>query len=342
MNQSLLDLYHKSHLVPLTHHGEWISPEGNLHWVSVIIPTFNRQEFILSALDSVFAQSYRPIEIIVVDDESTDQTEAQVLEWIRGHGELENFVAHYEKQTNAGASAARNLGVIRSKGEYIQFLDSDDLLLPDKIEYGVSVLNKESVDYTYCRAALVDEELNATGKHFGSPGTGGGEDVTVYLWQTMCPLFRRAAISALGPWREGAVNCQDWEYGARLELLGFSNEYDSSVRALFRVHSRGAIGFGPLTFEKLEGIRLAYRYIGDLALAVGRMSPVIRYRLLRRSMLTGLQYASRAYWPGLLDVIRDIRELSLGNRCYKLALWLVYKLQLKQLSRWVEVRVFSK
>src|SRR5271157_3746140 len=102
--------------------------------VSVIVPTYNRAHFILKAVDSVLAQTYRPIELIIVDDGSTDETDGVVEEWSSKLFQNDNFRVYYLTQQNKGPSAARNLGIVRCQGEYIQFLDSDDTLHQDKIK----------------------------------------------------------------------------------------------------------------------------------------------------------------------------------------------------------------
>lgn len=94
--------------------------------VSVIIPTYNRAHLIVEALESVFAQTYADFEVIVVDDGSTDDTE-EILAPYRDR-------IRYIKQENAGVSAARNHGIFEAKGEYIAFLDSDDIWFPEKLE----------------------------------------------------------------------------------------------------------------------------------------------------------------------------------------------------------------
>lgn len=100
--------------------------------VSVIIPTYNGSRFIVQAVDSVLAQTYQPIELIVVDDGSTDNT-ASVLAPYRSR-------IHYVYQSNQGLSTARNRGIRASTGEYVAFLDSDDVWLPDKISQQVKCL----------------------------------------------------------------------------------------------------------------------------------------------------------------------------------------------------------
>src|SRR5689334_20068405 len=103
--------------------------------VSTIIPVFQRAALLREAVGSVLAQAYRPIEIIVVDDGSTDDTPACAEALADAHPEIS--VVH---QPNRGPGAARETGRQRAQGEFIQYLDSDDLLLPGKFEGQVAGL----------------------------------------------------------------------------------------------------------------------------------------------------------------------------------------------------------
>lgn len=104
--------------------------------VSVVIPTFNSSAFILEALESVFAQTYPAIEVLVVDDGSTDDTQEKLAEAVKD-GRI-----RYVYQENRGLGAARNTGIRLAAGKFIQFLDADDLLAPDKIEKQVELLER--------------------------------------------------------------------------------------------------------------------------------------------------------------------------------------------------------
>lgn len=110
--------------------------------VSVVIPTFNRAATVVRAIESVRQQTYRPLELIVVDDGSTDET-AQVLR------ELGDAIV-YVHQANAGPAAARNRGIRQARGELVAFLDSDDLWRPSKLERQVSVLERAGPQAPCC------------------------------------------------------------------------------------------------------------------------------------------------------------------------------------------------
>jgi glycosyltransferase involved in cell wall biosynthesis len=104
--------------------------------ISVIIPTYNSAEFLTSSIESVLRQTFSPLEIIVVNDGSTDNT----------YNILEPYLTEirYFSQTNAGPGAARNLGLRHAKGEYIAFLDADDIWLPQKLERQMDLFLKNS------------------------------------------------------------------------------------------------------------------------------------------------------------------------------------------------------
>ena len=116
-------------------------------WVSVIVPTYNRASLLMEALESVRAQSYRPIELVVVDDGSTDATEDAVVRFtgnpasvVLGADGAGDWRLHYLRQRNAGAPAARNRGLASARGEFVQYLDSDDTLGSGKVAAQVAAV----------------------------------------------------------------------------------------------------------------------------------------------------------------------------------------------------------
>ncbi len=112
--------------------------------VSVIIPAYNRAKTVREAVQSVLSQSYETLEVILVDDGSTDDTKA-VIE------SMKDPRLQYVYQTNAGACAARNRGAALAKGEYIAFHDSDDHWHPDKLEKQMRILREKQADVVVCK-----------------------------------------------------------------------------------------------------------------------------------------------------------------------------------------------
>lgn len=106
--------------------------------ISVIIPVHNLEKYLQEAIDSVLAQTYRHFEIIIVDDGSTDRSEEIILEYVRKQPDRIRHIA----QQNQGAAAARNRGIEIAKGEWIAFLDGDDVWKPHKLERQLQIVRK--------------------------------------------------------------------------------------------------------------------------------------------------------------------------------------------------------
>lgn len=125
--------------------------------VSVIVPTYNRASVISKTLDSVYQQTYRPIEVVIIDDGSTDNTKEVVADWQEKHQEG-SFQVKYLIQQNAGAQSARNRGIKNAIGQYLQFLDSDDLIEPQKLKAQVDLMQKENTSICLADYLIVSDQ----------------------------------------------------------------------------------------------------------------------------------------------------------------------------------------
>jgi glycosyltransferase involved in cell wall biosynthesis len=227
---------------PASKCGAWTNEESRAGWVSVIIPTFNRASFLPKTLDSVYRQEYRPVELVLVDDGSTDDTESVVTRWADAH-RGPTFDVRYLYQENSGPSAARNLGILRSEGEYLQFLDSDDRLHPQKLSVQVTALEKEppcdlvlgeNVQYNlpdedpifneYDSDRLVEESPRY---EIGPASLLGGNLVN--------GLYRRSLCAEAGPMHEGLSWMEDVEYSLRVSAVAsFARRIDAPFLAFGR------------------------------------------------------------------------------------------------------------
>src|SRR6185437_3596152 len=126
--------------------------------ISVVIPTYNRAHLIEAAIESVFAQKYPKLEIIVVDDGSVDGTADTVQTLIKrvGSNSRKRPEIRYLYQPNMGQSRARNAGIAAARGDWIAFLDSDDQWLPDKIEWQLRAIERFGNE---CGACVADSRL---------------------------------------------------------------------------------------------------------------------------------------------------------------------------------------
>jgi hypothetical protein len=194
----------------------------SLPLVSIVIPVYNRAKLLLDSVDSVIEQSYRPIEIILVDDGSTDETPQVLAELARRWPALVMVI----RQPNAGPGPARQRGLEMAKGEFVQFLDSDDLLLPDKFRYQVAALTANpDADICYGRSYEENYSRQPVCREGPMRQTGRFHQYLFPLllverwWTTSSPLYRRSLLQRIGPWRAW-LNEEDWEYDARAGALG--------------------------------------------------------------------------------------------------------------------------
>jgi glycosyltransferase involved in cell wall biosynthesis len=183
--------------------------------VSVVIPTYNRAKTIARAIDSVVRQGWRPLEIIIVDDGSTDGT----LDAIDSDGCPVPLTLIALGQ-NEGAAAARNHGITAARGEFVAFLDSDDEWQPEKIERQMAAINAAGLECgaSYTGIASFDEEGALCGL---SRATAEGDLRLALLnhnlvGSTSCMLARRALLQQIGGFDPGLRSCQDWDLWIRL------------------------------------------------------------------------------------------------------------------------------
>lgn len=189
--------------------------------VSTIIPVYDRPSLVREAIDSVLAQTYRPIEIMVVDDGSTDDTPDVVEQISAEHDEVQLL-----RQENNGPGSARQRGLNAARGEFIQFLDSDDLLRPNKFEWQVGQLRLRpecSVCYGWTtRYPLGGQKqelpIKWTAQRFEAMFPSFLAD---RWWDTSTPLYRADCVHANGPWLN-LRHEEDWEFDCRLASKGIA------------------------------------------------------------------------------------------------------------------------
>jgi glycosyltransferase involved in cell wall biosynthesis len=192
--------------------------------VSVIIPVYNRASTVGRAVESVLRQTYRPLEVIVVDDGSTDGT----AESLAAYGDKIILI----RQPNGGPSSARNTGVRHSKGIFIAFLDSDDTWEPAKLEFQVRllILGGEKVPCCVCNARnIVGGESIETSFEIAGVGSGLAEGYWLnpadliasrFLLFNQVVAIRRAAFEKVGGFKESMRVLEDHDLAFRLSLLG--------------------------------------------------------------------------------------------------------------------------
>lgn len=188
--------------------------------VSVIIPTYKRSVDICRAVDSVLAQTIDSFEVIVVDDNGIDTPEGEKTAEVMKKYENDPRVVYLRHQQNKNGAAARNTGIKASKGEYISFLDDDDIYLPKRLEKMVNKLESLDESYGACYTGYVKNMANGTKQYSNEKAEGD-----VFLQVLMRSLFigtgsnlffSRKAVEDIGLFDESFLRNQDLEYLTRI------------------------------------------------------------------------------------------------------------------------------
>ncbi|MBI3266153.1 MAG: glycosyltransferase [Chlamydiae bacterium] len=180
--------------------------------VSLIIPTYNRASFLKEALDSVFDQERRPDEIIVIDDGSTDETQRIVNSFKD---------IHYFYQPNQGVSSARNQGIKMAQAEWITFLDSDDLWLPDKLKVQLEITQA----YPYFQIFYTDEiwirkgkRVNQGKRHSKYGGWIFEQCLPLCIISPSSMMIHKNIFKTIGFFDESLPACEDYDLWLRTAL----------------------------------------------------------------------------------------------------------------------------
>ncbi|GFE71017.1 glycosyltransferase [Chroococcus sp. FPU101] len=189
--------------------------------VSVIIPAYNAEVFIEKTLKSVLSQTYKNIEVIVIDDGSEDQT----VDLVRKIMQQDQRVILLQ-QVNSGVAAARNLGIEKAKGEFIAPIDADDLWYAENLEKQMqSLLNSDSsVGLTYAWSLDIDENDFPSGEFRSSTLEGNVYTILLlhyFLANASSTVIRRSVLEKVGYYNENlriqnAQGCEDWELYLRI------------------------------------------------------------------------------------------------------------------------------
>jgi glycosyltransferase involved in cell wall biosynthesis len=180
--------------------------------VSVIITTYNSMAYLPKTLDSVLGQTFTDFEVLIVDDGSSDN----ITEWIK---ELKDVRIKTIFQSNQGVSVARNNGITNAQGEYIAFLDADDLWQPTKLEKQVLCLDKHlEVGLVHTWVSLINEQSQPTGRNFISNIEGN-------IWQQIIEknmiaccsvMVRRTCFETVGGFDSSLRSAEDWDMWIRI------------------------------------------------------------------------------------------------------------------------------
>lgn len=205
---------------------------------SIIIPTYNRAELVKRTLNSVLRQEYRPIQLILVDNNSSDQT-LESLQQFKRDNETNDFIIEVTTECRGGATCARNTGAKLAKGEWILFFDSDDVMLPNLISsYANAIKNApEDTKLIYTKA----KNIQLNGSAITLPFRKGDLVVNQILHcvlSTQRYTIRHDAYNTLGGWDESISRWIDWELGIRVALRYAGQAIPLDVEPLIYIYSQ--------------------------------------------------------------------------------------------------------
>ena len=190
--------------------------------ISVVMPAFNAAQHIRQSIQSVLEQTFDDWDLIVIDDGSTDETAAVA-------GSFSDSRIRCLSRENGGQAAARNTGIVNTHGEYIAFLDADDLWLPEKLDRQLEIARRTSADVVYCDGyVFFDTDREERGDFFAVvPGLKDGATMTPLLYQynriaTLAAMVKRDVVESVGLFDESRLfqNCEDYDLWLRLARAG--------------------------------------------------------------------------------------------------------------------------
>ncbi len=254
--------------------------------VSVVIPCYNQAHFLSEAIESVLAQRYPHIEVVVVDDGSTDNTQEVAARYPE---------VRFVRQENRGTAEARNTGIRRSNGSYLVFLDADDRLLPDALEVGLKHL-KEHPECAFvsgrCRFIAVDGAPLPTSQ---PPCIERGHYLALlrntYIWIPAVVMYRRAVFEMVGVFDASVVPSEDYDLYLRI-ARDFPVHCHDEVVAEYRQHGTNVTRNPALMLTAVVTVlRRQWSYVKES-------------RQYREAYKTGMKFWHDLYGEPLVEEVR--------------------------------------
>lgn len=222
--------------------------------LSIVIPVYNREKLVVRCLDSVFAQTYRPLHIVVADNNSTDKSLEAVTAWAGKH-ESEDFRVTIVSEIRPGAAAARNRGLVEVETEWVSFFDSDDEMNPDMAQSIMSAATHKNEsgqlpDVVLWRSAYQNTDGSLSPKPFSRRNFLRRQIINA-IFSTQTFAVRTDFIRRCGGWNPDLQGWNDWELGIRLLIAG--PVVTTIPRILCRIHPQ-QISITGLDFNSKHGI----------------------------------------------------------------------------------------
>ena len=282
--------------------------------VSIIIPCYQQGRFLAEAVESALGQTHPEVETIVVNDGSTDETDSVA----RSFGRRITYIA----QGNAGVSAARNAGIAAARGEYLLFLDADDVLRPESVARMVAAAVGRSCVVVQGWQHFSDSPQHPTADEFRPDLSAGMLPLLLYTNPIQPPaacLCPAAAVRRLGGFARELAGTEDWDLWIRLALDSVPFETIDYLGALYRRHPASASAHGRKMIEgKIDVLLRVYRSLSADPAREAMLGPHLFQALrdvLRKSIARGR--ISPARIAALIEAIRHLQ----AQRAADFATW---------------------
>ena len=252
--------------------------------ISVIIPTYNSSLYIVRTLDSVLSQSCLPHEIVIVDDGSTDNTIEIIEDYKKNNESIFDNIRLY-KQKNMGAGAARNRAILEAKGQWIAFLDSDDIWLPTKLEEVEKVINNspQISIIAHDEFAVNDKKMDKRRLCNLHELFNESKDLFLQLYEgnifsTSCMVIKKDVIERAGGFDVSLRSAQDYDLWIRCSIYG-KLVYIPKALEIY-VTRDGNISANIYRRYVCE-MNICHKYIGELTerIGVNRAQAIVRQRI---------------------------------------------------------------
>ncbi len=210
--------------------------------VSVIIPAFNAEKHLAETLESLRAQTFSDFEAIIVDDGSTDRTAAVAQAYVEGDPRFRLF-----RQKNAGVAGARNAALAQAKGQWIAFLDADDVWMPEKLEVQSKIAREQpEVDFIFSNYFIWNGSKDIEQRYLSAKKLPTGDPlvrlISYNLFGISSVLVKRSLLDKVGVFDQSLAPAEDWDLWLRMAEKGF-NPFGVFIPLLrYRVWSGNASG----------------------------------------------------------------------------------------------------
>jgi glycosyltransferase involved in cell wall biosynthesis len=278
------------------------------------MPAYNSAAYLEEAVASVLAQDYRPLELLIVDDGSTDDSPRLLADLAERHpGVVRGF-----RQANRGPYPARNLGLDHARGELIAFLDADDYWAPTFLAKLATKLGETGADIAYCGWRNVGVE-GGFGDPYIPPRYEAEDSISRFLdscpWPIHAALMRRTLMAPLGGFSERCFTSMDFDLWLRARAASERIVLVPEVLAFYRWHDKGQI-----SAVKARQVRDAWQVRRDFIAAYPKLVAHLAPAALR-AKLDGflIQNAQRAYWQRDLATAHALFRLALKSGALRLA-----------------------